>query len=865
MRYLLLVVALVCCALSARSQQPARTVTHMVFDHVGKPALNVTVSISYAWNQELVLKQALTDAAGMVTWPDVPPVRAIVWGDTVPPGVLAADAVRVTTPLPPPPVGGNLFAKVVLPDPGVNPRDVLFFYMLPYMGWTESANGELLRDDPTKLANTISLQNGSGKPTCFAAMTTRPPYKIAIGPMLYTPYDDTGETRAMRFPLTWQSGITITGMFTTPDRTPLNGFNRLAVMPEMLSGVPDSLVQYWRTQRTERDRPPVTQLAMQPGGAFTLTVPAPGTYRFLVDLYNEQAPPQPELQLKVTPGMPAATVSLPKPMTSLPAGTAVWAHYRQTPTRPVRLTMTGTQGNTPLFAPYNNLLALWFHTAPNELYYWNAFDPAKMKQLTARTAVISWPDAPNARYMPTPSLAPLFPGVPPPGGAVAPSFATRSGMAAQDGRIAGGIPEYRELPLGNRFNQPAEFWPARYPLLFDTGMPYKQINGMLEMPEAGGTVNYQKPPDPPQLPREYVPTRPIALKFPEADYAALCQQGIQQVLFYTDVGKLDGHNPRFSSAIFTERNGTPTFPVEAKKLTVAWLGVGLIRNIELPSAGNDTQRMRAPAPAVTLPAWEPGPPVGGTVLTADGAPYADQLLRVYSAMDKAPWLHKYCELAVRTDARGHFTIKGVLPGTLMIYAGAETRGVSQPCWVREVPEDGLPEMTLRIAAQPFQVGVRRGNQYCVPVTWWIPDQGAPSIWQAPFTHDAPTSSGYMWATDGGEGVAQFLRYSPGQGIESANRRPRPLGLYLPFDSPMPIGGIKVTLIGQGKLAGISVPFRFITWYPSSLLGVLCAGIDDVPPGEYRVVAETTRGHAEATVTVSNDGGWVMLKYVPKTK
>ena len=79
-----------------------RSVRQTVIGKNGAPAKHATVTATFCWLERLFQRTATTDADGVVVWTDLPPVRAIITGDAVAPGVLPADAVTVTAPLPAP-------------------------------------------------------------------------------------------------------------------------------------------------------------------------------------------------------------------------------------------------------------------------------------------------------------------------------------------------------------------------------------------------------------------------------------------------------------------------------------------------------------------------------------------------------------------------------------------------------------------------------------------------------------------------------------------------------------------------------------------------------------------------------------------
>lgn len=79
-----------------------RTITQTVFGYDGKPAPGTKVRATFARDGKVAQLDAIADAAGKVTWKDLPVSRIIVTGDGVPEGVLDDAVETVTTALPAP-------------------------------------------------------------------------------------------------------------------------------------------------------------------------------------------------------------------------------------------------------------------------------------------------------------------------------------------------------------------------------------------------------------------------------------------------------------------------------------------------------------------------------------------------------------------------------------------------------------------------------------------------------------------------------------------------------------------------------------------------------------------------------------------
>ncbi len=77
----------------------SRKVTQKVFTLKGEPAANSLVKMSYLIGNNIVIREVKTGADGMITWDDMPLVRAIIWGKDIQPGVILPDDKEITKPL----------------------------------------------------------------------------------------------------------------------------------------------------------------------------------------------------------------------------------------------------------------------------------------------------------------------------------------------------------------------------------------------------------------------------------------------------------------------------------------------------------------------------------------------------------------------------------------------------------------------------------------------------------------------------------------------------------------------------------------------------------------------------------------------
>jgi hypothetical protein len=368
----------------------------------------------------------------------------------------------------------------------------------------------------------------------------------------------------------------------------------------------------------------------------------------------------------------------------------------------------------------------------------------------------------------------------------------------------------------------------------------------------------------------------LQLRFPPANYPQLRQRGAGKISVRFDCSTSRSYfmdNTSIRTEADQDAANLDALPAHARTMSLQWLGVGVMRHVPLPQPALDPDgKMRVPRTVLMLPRWEPGATVSGSVLGADGQPLVKATLLIGTRLY---WTSVGDQETVQlaTDARGRFSVQGVLPGTLFIapFLGQRSQTAG---WTLTVPEAGLKDITLRIAANPLVISplnrAAPANQE-QQRAWWFPDGGTPS--RLPISmgicasQELPEGSGWLWMTGGIRGQADYyylrLRRTDMPGVSYRADQPFPggpsLGLTFPFDprAGMPGG---VTLVGEGARAGVSATFADMFWQPCPMLGLTVAQITAVPPGQYRIIVETCRGPVEAPVTVTPFGGSVSLRY-----
>lgn len=811
-----------------------REVTQVVLGADGKPVPNAVVNASYCWEKKLVFAQATANADGLVTWQALPPVRVIVWGEKVPAGVLPADAKAIATPLPAPEVENGMSYSVnfTIANPGTQPMGFAWFTRIGRENYGSSNSGEIrynpnagegnpdARAQPT--AWSTYLQAGQLFNLMVASREDFP--RISSVSRGYAPYLD-DSTQPLECVVTLQEGMGIRGQLLGKDGKPVAGVSRLEVVPVKtgdLSQTQSGLI------RNLGFLDPV----LQPDGRFTVAVPSPGTYRLLIDMYDEGTTPAKDQLIEVPNGIVDATVKLPGALIMVPGGTEVNWMGLTSPGNTRRLSAASLVSPMPVYGPGEQLMAVWYKPTPDKMVVHDAISRQK-REFRLRTVDVVL-KAENAT--PYGMNATLLPPLP-----LALRDRNRGDMRQAD-NVAVTLTRPR-----TRLN----LWTTPY-LVQAGGMQ------LLEVPETGGNELICQLGKRVGVVDQINNYRVVRLKFPQADYQAIRQATQAQPIVSTD-----GNANRRESIWITELMASISVPVSATKLSVNWQGHGFIKDVPLPPAVNPAGE----TPQITLPDWVPGASVNGQLLQVDGKPIPNTNLYLSILGGNTQRSN------LQTDAEGKFTLKGIPAGTYFL---TYSNGSKSGGWLLQVPDAGLPDLTLRLEDNPIRLnantlfiangGVNMSDQ---GMYWWIPAGGKPIavpryiysgelVW-----NNMPLGPGELWVVDGNQGTAGYLRFTPtpGQNINQPLPAPAALGMYFPLDleAGMPTA---VTLVGEGPRVGLTATFPTFYWQASSMLKAVVGQVTAVPPGPYKVIVETSRGPVEKAVTVTEYGAYLTFEYPP---
>lgn len=810
-----------------------RTVSQVIFDDAKKPAAGVRVFATYALNGTATYLTAVTDAAGKVTWENLPPVKTIVWGEGVPAGMMNGDEQEITAPLPALVVEKNRYGnlQMKLDNLPADATRAAFAVTSSQAGRDLNTNSVLVQDG--KVTFTASPIAPGGRFSMFIMADGTPP-RFAYLENLYCPFlDDVDGAPTLTVPLS--DGALLRCALQMPDGTPVPALSKLSI----LTVKTDAPLPGMAKNPVFKDLG-LSTLRSAGGGKYTAYLPGPGQYRLLVDLFDASSPTPPQLQLMVKAGVNEVAINLPAPLATVPGGTVFSWLTPGAPSAPRRLVIAAGAEQMPVFGPAEGLFCAWYRATPNRLTVLRPGANGLAKtELALRTVTLKGTDAQGGmRYW---QMCSLFPNR---AAGYASTFDRPNDTETQETAIS---------PSGTVAN----LWSAPYPGYNNDG---QMSLFSIDVPADANEITPKLPPYNGNRPN---PITSIHFVFPAYDYAKVRSGGgnmADRITLQYDVSMPRNYGggsiyPGGFSA--NQPTADANAPIKATKVSLFWPGVGAIRNVALPALGPNPNGNQA---MVTLPNWEDGTTVSGTILRADGTPWAKKrniFVLPRSRTDSG------VELNMTTDDAGKFMLKGIPQGILNIFPqqmdGSYEDGSG---WVLNVPETGLKDVTLKFSDSLFRVQINNMQYQSV---WWVPDAGAPqpiaSRYSTIRSFDMPAGSGRLWCVSpDGNALLEQMTLPSGNNITidgnyAGREYSSPLGLRLPLDLNAPMPGT-LTLVGQGSLAGLTAEFNNLRWCPSALLNCIVAQIDAVPPGKWLLRLERGDAIIERTIDVGQQGGVV---------
>lgn len=806
-----------------------RQLTQTIRRTDGTLAANAEVNAAYAWDGKITTLHVKTNEQGLVHWDNLPPASLATWGPGLAPALFPADAAGKVAAPPAPAPHEPMSIHFRLTGLGESATAVLWI-------WDNGRQQQSVSRsyDPAHMSGAMlqSIDVTPGVPFTIAAMTTSTPPRIALYRAMCAPEIFASDSPVWE--LSFQGGVQLHGVLRDAAGAPVRNVSRLTLLPMTIPDLEPVLEEH--------------ALAMQPvvqqhDGTFEAAVLLPGVYRLLVDLDTASQPPLPGTLFTLQTGENSLMVTLPEPLATPPMDAVVHWITRNAPRETHTLRAARGLPEQPIYGSSDEIPALWYLEDQDTLVVREAVPgkPPVIRKAVCREVSLSVLDAQGHPYAEALSLASLFPTLP-----IVPDEDLPGDLAYKETTLSPGKAEtsttLTNLNLGRATH--LSVWPGRY-IIVDRDVPPHMV-AQVDIPANGpADITVQGTPAP-RLPSE-CPVMTIHLRIPAAPSASAAASPSLSIT--SDVPL---HNPRLregqqisgglAGQLITANLDVPT---GARHLTVSWPGVGVMRDVPLPAD------VKAP---FALPAWQPGLTVSGVIHHADGTPLAKT--KIYLGAHAGVLYHD--TVPVVTDNAGHFSVSGLLPGTLFITV---TGGIG---WIRTLPATGIGPLDLCIPAQPISWLVTTKRPYTQ--YWWIPAQGkARQVFGYAGNYCADleitAGKGWLWALTPIFDYATCLPITAhpntkGPQAEDGSIRPVPsLGLTFPLDLRVGLPGM-VTLDGRGALAGIHVEFPAFRWHPCAELGLALGQLDALPPGDYRVTVETTVGNIVHDVTVGEYGAEV---------
>ena len=813
-----------------------RKVTQTIFTVENAPAAGARVSCCYIWKGRIEVRTATADAAGKVVWEALPPTPATVWGAGIPLGQMKGDETEISKPLPTIPMDNNRTQFNLSVKCTNVPADATRLSAITTISdrrrSDQTYSGDVKTGEITVWGNLPQSHLAlfvlaDGTPPRFATLDL---YLPDVDQQMQMQMGNMGRNTPT-LDLALSDGALLTCGFTSEDGAPIAALNRLGVQVEKT----DRPLPGLASEQTMRAAGMLTPL---PDGAghYRIALPGAGTYRLLVDLFDGAAPAPPQLRVAVKEGANEATIKLPAPLATVPGGTTFSWYTPTAPAEPRSLTTAATGDQIPIFGPREALLYAWYRPAPNRLVMLRKDATGLVQQELHLRAMSLKTDGNGA------NLHPLFPS---------------RYNNYNPGSDRPNATEVQGAPVQSR-EMEANLWTTTY-------LVTHNMNGAcqpLTVPPTGPTaLTIPTPVDPGPYMRNTT-DQPVEFVFPPFEKPKARNQPPPPILYTIDgqqMGRIDYYQPADAPIHLNL-----SIPRNAARITFYSPGTGVISDIAIPAFDPANGQMRT----VTLPGWQDGAEVSGTLLHANGTPWAKQTLMFQFPTDTR---HGYQDdTRIDTDDAGKFTVKGAPPGVVSISPTPANRmynGDPFAGWALLVPKTGLKDVTLRQSNTPF-VAEFLGQQWGVNAAWWLPDTGAPEPLPVSrntgmiSSYRTPVGPGRIWlsASDGSGGLERSAQPGSAQIILTLggqNRAfPCALGLYLPLDQPLPQG---VSLIGQGAFAGITVDYSNVAWHPVALLKSYVAQIDAVPAGKWLVRLTSMHGTSEQSVEVGENGAELHIK------
>lgn len=633
-----------------------RRVMQQVFDADGRPAGNTTVHASYAYRGVAYLVDRVTDNNGRVTWPSLPPVRVIVWGNNVPAGVISATATDVRNPLPAP--VPDEYIRYSVRVEGLNVDQTTLTWRFRRAG---QQRGEVTT---TEYRQTNYVISGASQEWNIPGGTlfdlTVSADRNGISParltQVYTPYIDDNARNAV-YPLP------MPGYDDGGDNNGGGGYGRVTVRGRLLgesgSGRMASRLDIVSVDNNNYLPQPI-QVELRYDGSFFATLPGVGRYRVIVDMIDESSSDFPGMLFTANAGENRVDITLPDPVITVTSGAQVNWVTTTDPTTLHSLDARAGQRIVDVYGDPERILVAWFRPRSDQLTYWNptlgTLTAERTRTLTERYFNLTASSSNGRDYPGTLRLLPLFP--------VDVTDINTAGSELIPVLVPGGQTVRVSLLAG-----PYVFDDPDRPELGILGrIDLTLVRGNADLRASHYNNNFKQPAD----------MRILELIFPVASGN---DPGDAAATMLVTVDSDPSFTVYLAGADIRNGQAQVRVPIGATQLSIQWPGVGVTSNVQIPHS-NPNRMLR-----IRLPLRQPGLRVAGRLVDDAGVPLRGRELTFI-----LPGQLPADAITVNTGMYGSFDVPGLLIGS--ITAQAVFDGVTYS-WPLNISNEVMPPLVLR--------------------------------------------------------------------------------------------------------------------------------------------------------------------------
>ncbi|MEI6519490.1 MAG: carboxypeptidase-like regulatory domain-containing protein [bacterium] len=811
-----------------------RRVSMTAFDSSGKPAANAIVNASYINDGRMKIISAKSDENGIVNWIDMPPVRATIWGDNIPVGILPANATKSVTPLEPPVrTNTSIYLKSTVDKISglcVYKSDTRSDYQTQQINMsTDSSRYNNNIGGYLNSPITLYLITNEDIPRCKVIT-----FYIPINDSPDTSYGSTGLLEINDFDIAPSADVKI---FNSDGVTPAQ-FNQLSVAsdlyPKEISQT--SINQLVKVTRTKK--------------GISLRAAVPGKYKLMIDMLSDPNNPAAEITL---PSKDAVTVVLKTESANLPGGAVVnWVDYSNPlEIHSMTLPADAEKPEVPVYYDKNKILGWWSKTAPNNL---RICTNGEVKNLVLKTFTVKQVDE-NGKEIANlnngsnyySSLLALFPQ-------------TMDYNRGQQNQTMFNIISNSEnvaVALTNKAR--LNLWLTKYLINSPYGNGQK-IASMLEINKDTPAELVIKRPV-----TTFMNTTPVNSRYINIEYniaGKMNYNSNSDMMVYPD-GDI-------SKKKILRRNDSfiIDYPDTTTKITIIFPTVGIAKDVPYKFVDNYLR--------LKTTDFKPLTTIKGKFYDAKGAVMKNAQVSIIFA--GSPDSGCGLSMSKTTDADGNYSFENIPAGTYQINDSSNmyygNRGTAKPgMWLVKVPEDkaeilfDLKLIETPVFIRPYNINENSYNGITVGAYAWLLQDGTDKAIQLPFSrsitciHDFKPKNGilYIYSASSNSGRSGFYsRVNWDTKIDINNYNATMPETKLPLTSliaPL-IENVAypttATVNGTGPWEEVKYT-QIIQWQFYAGLNCAIAQCGSLPPGDWIVKMTTASGKViEKKITVGKD-------------